>query len=168
MTIPILFNSIKKGLLLTAIQIRGTAETRRCGADAVRLQVITWNPPLTLCASYLPLPRPPQLRPLFSESFLIATLVNPAHGIQGCPKIISFDKNYWHFNFWRVFSNLLFLCCFTPVHFSQHPLPKKCTPFFLPVINPRILFPLSSSSRFLPCLNKCANYSYRRILKPPC
>jgi hypothetical protein len=35
------FNSIKKGLLLTAIHIRGTAETRRCGDDAVRLQVIT-------------------------------------------------------------------------------------------------------------------------------
>jgi hypothetical protein len=47
-------------------------------------------------------------------------------------------------------------------------LPKKCTPFFLPIINPRILFPFSSSSQFLPCLNKCANYSYRRILKPPC
>ncbi len=58
MTIDILFNSIKKGLLLTAIQIRGTLETRRCDADAVRLQVITWNSPLTLCASYLPIPPP--------------------------------------------------------------------------------------------------------------
>jgi hypothetical protein len=36
---------LKKGLLLTAIQIRGTAETRRCVA---RLQVITLNAPLTL------------------------------------------------------------------------------------------------------------------------
>ncbi len=61
-----------------------------------------------------------------------------------------------------------FLSCLTPVHFMQHPLPKKCTPFFLPIINPRTLFPLSSSSRFLSFLNKCANYSYRRILKPPC
>ena len=51
-----LFNPIKKGLLLTAIQIRGTAETRRCVADAVRLQVISLNAPLTLRASYLPLP----------------------------------------------------------------------------------------------------------------
>ncbi len=49
---------VKKGLLLTAIQIRGTAETRRCDADAVRLQVITQNAPLTLRASYLPLPPP--------------------------------------------------------------------------------------------------------------
>jgi hypothetical protein len=32
---------LKKGLLLTVIRIRGTAETRRCDADAVRLQVIT-------------------------------------------------------------------------------------------------------------------------------
>ena len=53
-----LFNPIKKGLLLTAIQIRGIAETRRCVADAVRLQVITLNAPLTLRASYLPLPPP--------------------------------------------------------------------------------------------------------------
>ena len=112
-------------------------------------------------------PPPPhhQLRPLFSESSLIVTLVNPAHGIQGCPKIISFDKNYRHFDFWRIFFSLLFLCCFTPVHFSQHPLPKKCTPFFLPIINPRILFPLSSSLQFLPFLNKCANYSCRRIFE---
>jgi hypothetical protein len=67
MTIHILFNPIKKGLLLTVIQIRGTAETRRCDADAIRLQVITQNAPLTLRASYLPIPPPPpQLRPLFS------------------------------------------------------------------------------------------------------
>ena len=64
MTIHILFNSIKKGLLLTAIQIRGTAETRRCVADAVRLQVITLNAPLTLRVSYLPLPPPPAPPPV--------------------------------------------------------------------------------------------------------
>ena len=54
------------------------------------------------------------------------------------------------------FFSLLFLCCFTPVHFSQHPLPKKCTLFFLPVINPRILFPLSLLvTIFSPFRNKC-------------
>ncbi len=73
MTIHILSNSIKKGLWLTVIQIRGTAETRRCDADAVRLQVITWNPPLTLCASYLPLPPPPPAPPLGSQSRLLSS-----------------------------------------------------------------------------------------------
>ena len=57
---------LKKGLLLTVIQIQGIAEARRCGAVAVRSQVITWNSTLTLYALYLPLPPPSyQLRPLF-------------------------------------------------------------------------------------------------------
>ncbi len=56
---------IKKGLLLTVIRIQGTAETRRCDAVAVRSQVITLNPALTVHALYQPLPPPYQLRPLF-------------------------------------------------------------------------------------------------------
>jgi hypothetical protein len=56
-----LFNPIRKGLLLTAIQIRGTAETRRCVADAVRLQSdyteCSFNPSRLESA---PLPRPPR------------------------------------------------------------------------------------------------------------
>ncbi len=60
--------SLKKGLLLTVIRIQGTAEARRCGAGAVRLQVITWNSTLTLSASYLPLPPPPtSSAPCFSS-----------------------------------------------------------------------------------------------------
>ncbi len=47
------------------IRIQGTAEARRCGAVAVRSQVITWNSTLTLYALYLPLPPPYQLRLLF-------------------------------------------------------------------------------------------------------
>ncbi len=86
MTIHILSNPIKKGHLLTAIQIWGTAETRRFGADAVRLQVITQNYPLTLCASYLPLPPPPQLRPLFSESSLSSPLLIRHMVHRGVPK----------------------------------------------------------------------------------
>ncbi len=82
------------------IRIRGTAETRRCDADAVRSQVITWNPALTLCASYLPLPPPlPAPPPLSQASVLIASPVNLKRGTQGCPKIISFDKSDWHPNF---------------------------------------------------------------------
>ncbi len=164
MTIHILFNTIKKGLLLTAIQIRGTAETRRCDADAVRLQVITWNSPLTLCASYLTLP-PPQLCPLFSELLLIATLVNPAHGIQGCPITISFDKNHRHFNFGLILFRSHFSLLLNTCTFFATPLAEKMHSFFLPVINPRTLFLLSSSSQFLPCLNKCANYLHRRIFE---
>ncbi len=76
---------LKKGLLLTAIQIRGTAETRRCDADAVRLQVITWNPPLTLCASYLPLP-PPSSAPC-SQSRLLSLPSLIQHMVyRGVPK----------------------------------------------------------------------------------
>ncbi len=64
---------LKKGLLLKVIRIRGTAETRRCDADAVRLQVITWNPPLTLCASYLPLFPPPPAPPLVLRVRLLSS-----------------------------------------------------------------------------------------------
>ncbi len=138
------------------IRIRGTAETRRCDADAVRKQVITWNPALTLCASHLPLPPPPPAPPPLSQtSSLIVTLINLARGIQGCPKIIFFDKSNWHPDFWRAFSVFLFLC-FAPAHFSQHPLPKKCTPFFPSVANPRNLLPaFFLCYNFSPFLNKC-------------
>ena len=122
---------LKKGLLLTVIQIRGTAETRRCDAVAVRSQVITWNPALTLCASYLPLPPfpPPAPPPLSQASVLIASLVNLTRGTQGCPKIISFDKSNWHPNFWKVFSIFLFSAALQP-HIFATPFAKKCTPFF--------------------------------------
>ncbi len=43
--------------------------------------------PLRLVSA--PPPPPHQVRPSFSGS---VTLVNPAHGTQGCPKLISFDK----------------------------------------------------------------------------
>jgi len=123
---------LKKGLLLTVIRIRGTAETRRCDADAVRSQVITWNPALTLCASYLPPPPPPLPAPppLSQASVLIVTLVNPTRGTQGCPKIISFDKNHWHFKFLTKLFNLLFsLLLYTSTFFAT-PLAKKMHSLF--------------------------------------
>ncbi len=148
------------------IQIRGTAETRRCVADAVRLQVITLNAPLTLHASYLPLP--PQLLPLFSYLSLITVLVNPAYGIQECFNTTSFDKNYWHCNF----AINLFCSSFSPLlhtrTFFAIPFAEKMHPFFLPVINPKILL-----SRFLLCynflllFNEHANYLYRRNWNRP-
>ncbi len=126
MTIHKFSNSyyIKKGLLLTVIRIQGTAEARRCGAVAVRSQVITWSSTLTLYALYLSRPLPPlpliPAPPLLSQArVLIATLVTLTRGIQGCPKIISFDKSTWHPTFEKSFQS----------SFSQHPLPKKCSPF---------------------------------------
>jgi hypothetical protein len=44
--------------------------------------------------------------------------------------------------------------------FFAIPLAEKMHPFFLLIINPKILFPLSSLSQFLLFLNKYANYSY--------
>ncbi len=47
---------LKREFLLTAIWIRGITETRWCVAEPARLQVIMLTAPLTLRASYLPLP----------------------------------------------------------------------------------------------------------------
>ena len=124
--------------------------------------------PLRLVSAPPPPPLPPAPPPLSQASVLIASLVNLTRGTQGCPKIISFDKSNWHPNFWRVFFNLLFLCCFATRTFSQHPLLKKCTPFFPSIINPRNLFPLPSLLQLFHLSLINANYSYRRILKPPC
>ncbi len=114
-------------------------------------------------------PPHPQLRPLFSELLLIATLVNPAHGTQGCPKKIFFDKNHWHFNFWLILFRSHFSLLLNTRTFFAIPLTEKMHSLFSASHqSERILFPLFSSLWFLFFLNKCANYSYRRILKPPC
>jgi hypothetical protein len=162
-----LFNPIKKGLLLTAIQIRGTAETRRCVADAVRLQVITLNAPLTLRASYLPLP-PPSSSPCsrtcpLSPSSLIQHMV-----YRGVSTQLPLIKIIGILNLQLTFFALLFLRCFIPVHFSQYPLPKKCTPFFC------WLSIRKSFSCFLLCHNFFTPSKWicqlliSKNLKPPC
>ena len=162
-----LFNPIKKGLLLTAIQIRGTAETRRCVADAVRLQVITLNAPLTLRASYLPLP-PPQLLPLFSYLSLITVLVAPAHGIQGCFNTTSFDKNYWHFNFAinPLCSSFFFTASF-PYIFRNTPCWKNAPSFFCQSSIQNLFSRFFLCCNFSLLFNEYANYLHRRKLKPP-
>ncbi len=157
---------IKKGLLLTVIRIRGTAETRRCDADAVRSQVITWNPALTLCASYLPLPPPPpptRSAPLSQASALIVTLVNLTRGTQGCSKIISFDKSNWHLNFWWVFSIFLFSIVLHP-HIFTIPLAGKVHSLFRQSLIRESFSHFALRYNFSPFLNKC-NYSYRRIFE---
>ena len=144
MTTHILFNSIKKGTFTYSDSnprdSRNQEMWRWCSQIASDYMKSCFNPLRLVSAPPPPPPAPP---PLSQTSSLIVTLVNLAHGIQGCPKIISSDKNYRHSNFCQSFSVSFFLCCSTPVHFLQHPLPKKCTPFFPPVVNPRILFPLS-------------------------
>ena len=153
MTIHKFSNSyyIKKGLLLTVIRIRGIAETRRCGAVAVRSQVITWSSTLTLYALYLsrpllPLPLIPA-PPLLSQArSLIATLITLTRGIQGCPKTISFDKSTWHPTFEKSLQSSFSLPLGTRA-FSQHPLPKNALPSSL-LTNPKILFPIFLSLQF--------------------
>ncbi len=111
---------------------------------------------------------PPPAPPLVLRVVLIATLVNPAHGTQGCPKIISFDKNYWHPSFQLTLFNLLSLYCSIPAHFSQHSLPEKMHLLFSAnhqSDNPFSRFLLFS--KFLLFLNKHANYSCRRIWNLP-
>ncbi len=133
------------------IRIRGMAETRRCGAVAVRSQVITWSSALTLYALYLSRPLPPlpsyQLRPFFLRlGRLSPPLFTLARGIQGCPKIISFDKSTWH----PIFEKSLQSSFSLPLGirtFSQHLLPKNALPSSL-LINPKILFPIFLSLQF--------------------
>jgi hypothetical protein len=102
------------------------------------LQVITLNAPLTLPATYLPLPPPPQLLPLFSYLSLITALVNPAHGIQGCFNATSFDKNYWHFGFViNPFSLFFFSAASYPCIFHTRFL--LCHNFYSSLINMPII-----------------------------
>ncbi len=97
------------------------------------------------------LPAPP---PVSHASVLIANPVNLTRGTQGCPKITSFDKSNWHPNFWRVFSSLLFLCCFTPVHF-RNTLCQKCTPFFHQSLTRESFSRSFFRYSFSPFLNEC-------------
>ena len=152
-TSPTLIKS-KKGLLLTVIRIQGTAEARRCGAVAVRSQVITWNPTLTLYALYLPLPPPlPAPPPVSQAAVLIASLVTLTRGTQGCPKIISFVKSNWHPAFKKSLQSSFSLPLYTRT-FLQHPLPKNTLPSSS-VIDPRILFRSFFRYSFLPFLDEC-------------
>jgi hypothetical protein len=121
-----LFTPIKKGLLLTAIQIRGTAETRRCVADAVRLQVIILNAPLTLRASYLPPPPPPPSSSPCSHTCPLSPSLLIQHMVyRGVSTQLPLIKIIGISNLQLTFFALLFLRCFIPVHFSQYPLPKN-------------------------------------------
>ncbi len=95
--------------------------------------------------SHLVSPPPPlQFLPLFSQLALITVRLLPSTWYTGVFKTTSFDKNYWHLILQLTLLALLFLHCFFPVHFSQYPLPKKCTLFFLPASDPKIFSPALS------------------------
>jgi hypothetical protein len=83
---------------------------------------------------------------------LITVLVNPAHGTQGYFNTTSFYKNYWHFNF----AINLFCSSFSPLlhtrAFFAIPFAEKVHPFFMLIINPKILL-----SRLLFCYNFCSS-----------
>ena len=101
-------------------------------------------------------PPPPLIPapPLVSQArVLIATLVTLTRGIQGCPKIISFDKSNWHSTFEKSLQSSFSLPLCTRT-FSQHPLPKNALPFHQPLTREsfsRSFFRYS----FSPSLNKC-------------
>ena len=163
--------TLKKGLLLTVIRIQGTAEARRCGAVAVRSQVITWSSTLTLYALYLPRLPPPlsiPAPPLLSQArVLITTLVTLTRGIKGCPKTVSFDKSTWHPTFEKISPIFFFFAAWHPCIFAT-PFAKKCTPSFISH-QPESPFPvLSFVAVFSPFLNKCQLLMPKDFLEPPC
>ncbi len=90
-----------------------------------------------------------------------------AHGIQGCFNTTSFDKNYWHFDF----AINLFGSSFPPLlppYIFAIPFAEKMHPFFLLIVNPKILFfRFSSLLQFLLLFNEYANYLYRRNWNRP-
>jgi hypothetical protein len=86
--------------------------------------------PLRLVSAPPPPPPPPvPAPPLVSQArALIATLLTLTRGVQGCPKIISFDKSSWH----PIFEKSLiffFTDALRPYIFAT-PFAKKCTPLF--------------------------------------
>ncbi len=162
----------KKGLLLTVIRIRGFAETRRCGAVAVRSQVITWSSTLTLYALYLsrPLLPPSSLTPappLLSQArSLIATLVHSYMWYTGASQNNFLWQKHPAFNFEKI-SPILFCfaawrSCFFATPFAKNALPSPL------LNNPRILLDFSFAAAFSPFSNECQLFMPKDFLEPPC
>ena len=165
MTIHKFSNSyyIKKGTFTYSDSNPGDSRSQkmwRCCSQIASDYMKSYINPLRLVSA----PSPPLIPapPLVSQAAaLIASLVTLTRGIQGCPKIISFDKSNWHPTFEKSLQSSFSLPLYTRT-FSQHPLPKNALPPSS-VINPRILFPFFLSLQFFhPSLTN-ANYLYRRI-----
>ena len=166
MTIHINFsNSIEKGLLLTSIQIRGTTETRRCVADAVRLQVITLNAPLTLRASYLPRPpHPPPSSSTCSHTRPLSPSLLTQHMVyRGVSTQLPLIKIIGNVNFAiNLFCSPFFSAASYPYIFRNSPYQKNAPPFSANHQSENPFLPLSSLLQFLLLFNEYANYLYRR------
>ena len=121
-----------------------------------------------ICPRPLPPPLPShQLRPFFPKlgpyHLSVFTLTR---GIQGCPKIISLDKNTWHPTFEKSFQSSFFLPLGVRT-FLQHLLPKTLSLLHHSVT--RESFPaLSFVAVFSPFLNECQLFMPKCFLEPPC
>ena len=151
MTIHNFSNSyyIKKGTFTYSDSNPGDSRSQkmwRCCSQIASDYMKFYINPLRLVSA----PPPPPLipaPPLLSQArVLIATLVTLTRGIQGCPKITSFDKSTWHSTFEKSLQSSFSLPLGTRT-FSQHPSPKNALPSSS-VINPRILFPFLLSLQF--------------------
>ena len=118
---------------------------------------------------YVDCPPPPshQLRPFFlMPGRLSQPLLTLTRGIQGCPKIISLDKNTWHPTFEKSFQSSFFLPLGVRT-FLQHLLPKMLSLLHHSVT--RESFPaLSFVAVFSPFLNECQLFMPKDFLEPPC
>ena len=130
---------IKKGTFTYSDSNPGDSRSQkmwRCCSQIASDYMESYINPLRLVSA----PPPPlaPAPPLVSQArVLIATLVTLTRGIQGCPKIISFDKNTWHPTFEKPFQSSFSLPLGVRTS-SQHPLPKNALPS-PPLNNPRIL-----------------------------
>ncbi len=108
-------------------------------------------------------PAPPLLSQAWSLSPPLFTLTR---GIQGCPKIISLDKNTWHPTFEKSFQSSFFLPLGVRT-FLQHLSPKMLSLLHHSVT--RESFPaLSFVAVFSPFLNECQLFMPKDFLEPPC
>ena len=141
---------IKKGTFTYSDSNPGDSRSQKmwrcCSQIASDYMKFYINPLRLVSVPPPPLPLIPA-PPLLSQArVLIATLVTLTRGIQGCPKITSFDKSTRHSTFEKSLQSSFSLPLGIRT-FSQHPLPKNALPSSL-LINPRILFPFFLSLQF--------------------
>ncbi len=160
---------IKKGTFTYCDSNPGDSRSQkmwRCCSQIASDYMKSYINPLHLVSAPPPPPLVPA-PPLVSQArVLIATLVTLSRGIQGCPKITSFDKSSWH----PILKTSLYSSLFLPLYtrtFSQHPLPKNALSSSL-VINPRILFPFFLLLQFFTLPWWMPIIYAEGFLEPPC